>query len=160
VRRPDGIGVVFVREPDCHGRPNSCVRLISATPIRASDQAAHQAQLVFARQADHVVHSSNCASGVSHHRQAKTLPARMVLRHLGCAPQTSSDSSSRSTSSASMVRLMFGGSRQLAQTPHAGHQFRHDAGVLPPPQNAGWGAQLMEIPSHFAHCVPVFCTAF
>ena len=125
------IGVVLVREHGVMRQPQFLRAFDLRVPIRAFDQAAHQAQLIFARQADHVVHQFQAARLVSLHGQTKALPARMVLRHLSCQRL---EHIQRQFEPVHLFRVNrqvdVGDGSQFTQTPDTRHQLGHDAGVL------------------------------
>ena len=125
------IGVVLVREDGVVRKTHLLRALDLGVPIRAFDQAAHQANFVFAGDVGDVFDQLQRTRLVSLHGQTKAGPLREMQRHFGgeCFKNLQ-----RQFEAVHLFRVNrevdVGFGRLLAQAPHAGHQLGHHAGDL------------------------------
>ena len=125
------VGVVLVRENRVVRQAQLLRTLDLGIPVSALDQAAHQAQLVLARNVGDVRYQFKRTRLVGLQRQAKTGPLRVVLGHLGGQRLQHIQRQLQPVHLFSVNREVdIGPRRLLTQTPHARHQLGHDTGFL------------------------------
>lgn len=93
-------------------------------PIRAFDQAAHQAHLVLPRQGDQVHHQVSCTGLIALHRQAQAAPLRTMRCHVFEQRLKHIERQFQPVDLFSVDRETdVGPGRLLAQAPNARHQL-------------------------------------
>ena len=125
------VGVVLVGEHRVVRQAQLLRALDFRIPVGSLDQAAHQAQPVFAGEGDDVLNQFERAGLIGLHRQPKTLPLRVVLRHPGGKRFKHIERELQPVHFLGVNREVdVGPGRQLAQTPDARHQLGHHAFAL------------------------------
>ena len=125
------VGVVLVREHRVMRQAHLLRALDFRVPVRALDQPAHQAQLVFAANADHVLDQIQRSALVGLHGQAKALPLRMLLCDAGGQRFKHVERQLQPIHFFGVDRQVdVGLGRQRAQAPDARNQLGHDAFTL------------------------------
>ena len=125
------IGMVLVREHRVMRQAQLLGAFDFGIPIRAFDQAAHQAHAMLARHGHHGMYQFQGAALVSLQSQAQAAPLRPVLRH---ALQQSIKHFERQLQALHLFSIYrqvdVGACGLLAQAPHPRQQLGHDARAL------------------------------